>query len=154
MEHESEWEIKIESQEDAKRFARLGGYAGFIHTVGSTLLAVLIMYMMIKQMGEKTELEVDAVKKMSVGLVFIGIRFVIYWILSWRTFTGRGIISAPVLLLLFVVETAAIVFGIIASKMIFFLLIIVIPLAFGFVMLAGVKGNWANRRYRKQAALG
>jgi len=141
-----DWDIRIDGQTDALRFSRLGGYAGFTYACITTILPLLFMFLGRKQMAS---MEPAQLYGMFGALV---IRFLIYWLLSWRTHTGRGIIAAPLLLLFFCLEIGMVIFMIFKSGMFFAVIIPVLFAIIGYVIYAGVKGNWANWQYRYDSA--
>jgi len=137
-----EWNIRIETRQDAIRYARLGGYAGFTYACIITFVALLVLFLGREQMASQPQQQIFGMYGMIV------IRFMIYWLLSWRTHTGRGIIAAPLLLLFFCLEIGMVTFMIFKSGMFFAVIIPILFAIIGYVMYAGVKGNWANWRYR------
>lgn len=147
--HDEGWDVRIETQEDAKRFARIGGYAGFTYIFITTFFAVFGIMGGLSQMEKMPELGADVVGQQTGAIGFMFARFVLYWVLSWRTHSGNGIIAAPVLCLLIVGEIFFATFGMVSKGFIPGLLLVILAAVFGSVLVAGIKGNWANRAFRR-----
>ncbi|PHR93788.1 MAG: hypothetical protein COA69_03935 [Robiginitomaculum sp.] len=143
------WDIKIDTPEDAQRMARVGAYAGYSYTLITTLLAGMGMMAGLSQMGKMPEIDPEMVTQQGGAILGLLVRFVLYWALSWRTYSGKGIIAAPLLLVLIVAEILFAVFALVSNGVVPGLLLIIIAAVVGFVLVAGVKGNWANRAFRK-----
>lgn len=145
------WDIKIDTPEDAQRMARVGAYAGYSYTLITTLLAGMGMMTGLSQMGEMPEIDPEMLSQHGREILGLFVRFVVYWALSWRAHSANGIIAAPLLLVLIVAEILFAVFTLVSNGIIPALLLIIIAAVVGFVLMAGVKGNWANRAFLKSA---
>jgi len=140
-----DWEIRIENQQDAKRFSRLGAYAGFTYASIITFLALLAFFLFKSKIGEQPDKTILMITAIILG------RFTIYWLLSWRSHTGKGIIAAPIMFLLFCAEMISLTIMIFQSGM---FAAVIIPILFGiigYVLYAGVRGNWASWQFRRAA---
>ncbi len=140
-----DWEVRIETHEDAKRFSRLGAYAGFTYASIITFLALLAFFLFKSKIGEQPD------KAIIMITAIILIRFSIYWLLSWRTHTGKGVIAASIMFLLFCLEMIMLTIMIFQSGMFAAVLIPILFGIIGYVMYAGVRGNWASWQFRRAA---
>lgn len=148
---EAGWEVNIETQEDAQRFARIGGYAGFTYIFFTTFFAVFGIIGGLSQFKEMTEVPIDTFQQQMGAIGFMFARFVVYWVWSWRTHSGKGIIAAPLLCLFIVGEILFAVFGMVSQGIVPGLLLIILAAIFGFVLITGVRGNWANWALSRRA---
>ena len=149
MSEEKEWDIKIETQEDAQRMARIGGNAGLTYAVITTLLIGFALSAGLSQMVKLDAVDPEKVSQQMGVIIAIAGRCILYCLLAWRTKSAKGLIAAPLLLIFIVAEILMIVFAGVSNGVVPALLLILLAIVVGFVLLAGVKGNWANRAFRK-----
>lgn len=147
--HTGEWEINIHTQEDARRFARIGGYTGFTYLFLSTILAIFGAMGSVGPLMQMDAVELTKVDKYASTLGFLALRFIVLWVLALRTYSGKGFIAAPVLLTLVVIEMLYGVYSGVAGGSVIALMSIIWAVFWGFLLLAGVKGNWANREFHQ-----
>ena len=144
-----EWALHIDSYADAQRYANLSGWVGFFYAALTTLLALFALKMGIGQMLQLDALEAKQASGMTMGLAMLFARFIVYTLLSWLNHTRAGRISAPLLLLMFMIEHMVILLGSIKSGFVPGILDIILTISIGYVLYAGVRGTWAKSRFAR-----
>lgn len=148
MSEEKEFAVNIQTQEDAQRMARVGAYAGYTYVIATTIIAGFGISAGLSQLTKMDAIAPDAFQQQATVVVGLAVRLVLYLLLSWRTYSGRGLIAAPLLFFFVIAEILAAVFGAVSGGIVPGLLLVIIAIAFGYVLMAGIKGNWANRSFR------
>jgi len=140
-----DWEIRIDTQEDARRFSRLGAYAGFTYAVLTSFAATAYLPMLLKSVFGITLASEETI------LIVSGLRFAVFWLLAWRTHSGKSTIAAVTLFTLYCIEQAFAVYMIFKSGMFAAVLVPILMGIFGYVLYAGIRGNWANKEFRRDS---
>ena len=147
---EREWAITINNQDDARRYARLAGWVGFVYVVLTTLIFLFGMKQGIAKMAGQDALAHKQLVGLTMGMMMVGLRFLLYSLLSFMSFIAKGIpsIGAGILMLtFFVLELCGAAFMVV-SKAMFMGIIVVAPVAIlGYIFYAGIVGNWQNRKF-------
>lgn len=147
-----EWAIIIDKQSDAIRYVRLAAWVGFAWVVASTILALFLLKKGMQQMMGADTLENEKVFFLTLAIVIICIRFLLYSVFSFFAGRAKGwfsIIASALVFLLFLGELFAAT-GALIYKALFVGVIVIAPLSvLSYVFWAGLVGNWQNRKFTK-----
>ena len=134
------WTVKTDTHEKATHFSKIGAYAGFAWCIQIILGTVIYV---LSQPDELLVLGGTYIYWYFGEKVIV---FTLAWILSLRVFSGKGYISAILLLISFILYKILVF---LASPTIFVGLIINGLIAFG--MYAGIRGTQALRQYHNNS---
>ena len=135
----NDWEIKIDDITDARRFCRLGGYAGFTYA----LVAVLVLFIgiLLNQTDFVNLSKIDQISHLTAGLI----HFVFFWFLAWRVHSGNGKFSSVVMLSLFILFKILNLMALQVS-----VLGVLYSGAIAYAMYAGILGSWYVAKYKNR----
>lgn len=139
----SNWDIKTDTRKDALHFSKIGAYAGFVwcfFIVFGAIFTAFFYQENIYELGEYGTYWYFGEK------AFV---FIIAWILSWRVFSGKGYISAIILLVFFISYRILLIFA--DPSNIYRGIILSAFIAYG--MYAGIRGTQAMRRFNNNTKI-
>ncbi len=132
-----DWEINVDTPKKATHFSKIGAYAGFVWCAQIVISVAILVFFQTEELASQ-----------STAAIYIffsaaTLKFLLVWFLAWRVYSGKGYISAIILLTLFVASKGVFI--------IFMPLLLVGVLFNGFIayaMYAGVLGTIALKRYQ------